>query len=187
MNDDDGYRQSATGMEIDRGASLQGGDPGAGAQGGFGEGAHSLRDRLKRISLRLTAECVIGALCLIPLVSDHVLLVVLVSAFFVVMGVMHAVQYRMLSRLDLSAATVIEALGMVCRLELFRRTRRMIGLTLMVPLMVYMVMSFADSYDVYMLPCCLLGLVAGCVVGIAVNRRTTKLLREMKSQLACES
>ncbi|WP_301745535.1 hypothetical protein, partial [uncultured Duncaniella sp.] len=65
--------------------------------------------------------------------------------------------------------------------------RRMIGLTLMVPLMVYMVMSFADSYDVYMLPCCLLGLVAGCVVGIAVNRRTTKLLREMKSQLACES
>ncbi len=146
-----------------------------------GKGAHSLRDRLKRISLRLTAECVIGALCLIPLVSDHVLLVVLV------MGVMHAVQYRMLSRLDLSAATVIEALGMVCRLELFRRTRRMIGLTLMVPLMVYMVMSFADSYDVYMLPCCLLGLVAGCVVGIAVNRRTTKLLREMKSQLACES
>ena len=106
---------------------------------------------------------------------------------FVVMGVMHAVQYRMLSRLDLSAATVIEALGMVCRLELFRRTRRMIGLTLMVPLMVYMVMSFADSYDVYMLPCCLLGLLAGCVVGIAVNRRTTKLLREMKSQLACES
>ena len=146
-----------------------------------GKGAHSLRDRLKRISLRLTAECVIGALCL------HVLLVVLVSAFFVVMGVMHAVQYRMLSRLDLSAATVIEALGMVCRLELFRRTRRMIGLTLMVPLMVYMVMSFADSYDVYMLPCCLLGLLAGCVVGIAVNRRTTKLLREMKSQLACES
>lgn len=146
-----------------------------------GKGAHSLRDRLKRISLRLTAECVIGALCLIPLVSEHVLLVVLVSAFFVVMGVMHAVQYRMLSRLDLSAATVIEALGMVCRLESFRRTRRMIGLTLMVPLMVYMVMSFADSYGVYMLPCCLLGLVAGCVVGIAVNRRTTKLLREMKS------
>lgn len=152
-----------------------------------GHGVRTLRGRLKRISLRLIGGCVAGVLCMIPFAPDHEVLAVAVSAFFIVMGVLHAVQYRMLSGMDPSNATMVDSIRDVCRLESFRRVRRMVGLALMVPLMVYMAMEFTDTYGAYVLPGCIAGLAVGCLAGVTVNRRATKLLREMKRQLACEN
>ncbi len=142
-----------------------------------GRGAVTLRDRLMRISRRRALVCLAGALCMIPLVPDHT------SMAVIVMGVMHLVQMRNLRALDLSGTTVTDALRGVLRIETLRTVRRVTGIVMGVPLMLYIIFTVTSSYGTLMLPVCIAGMLAGCVVALLVNRRASRLLREIKKEL----
>ncbi|MEZ3558426.1 MAG: hypothetical protein K1V86_03045 [Duncaniella sp.] len=148
-----------------------------------GRGAVTLRDRLMRISHRRALVCLAGALCMIPLVPDHTSMAVKVIIFFIVMGVMHLVQMRNLRALDLSGTTVTEALRGVLRIETLRTVRRVTGIVMGVPLILYIIFTTTSSYGTLMLPVCIAGMLAGCVVALLVNRRASRLLREIKKEL----
>lgn len=149
-----------------------------------GRGIPTLRDRLVRISRRRAVVCLAGALCLVPpLVPDYPVMAVMIGIFFVVMGVMHLVQLRCLRRLDISNVTVSEAAREVLRIETFRQRRRILGGIMAVPLTVYIIFTVTLDYGMVMLPACALGLIAGCAVAVSINRRATRLLNEIKSEL----
>lgn len=101
-----------------------------------GRGVQTLRDRLMRISRHRALACLAGALCLTPLVYDHPVMTAMTMIFFIVMGVMHFVQFRNLRALDMSATTVREALESVLRIETLRSARRIVGIIMAVPLSV---------------------------------------------------
>lgn len=144
----------------------------------------TLRDRLMRISRRRMLVCVAGALCLLPIAHDHTAMMVSGMLFFAVMGVMHFLQLRSLRALDLSASTVREALEGVLRIETLRTTRRVAGVIMAIPLIIYIVFTLTSNYGGLMLPACVAGVLAGCVVAYYVNRRATRLLLEIKRELS---
>lgn len=148
-----------------------------------GRGAVTLRDRLMRISRRRALVCLAGALCMLPLAPDHPAMVVKAVIFFIVMGVMHLVQMRNLRALDLTGSTVADALRGVLRIETLRTVRRVAGLVMGVPLTLYIIFTVTSSYGTLMLPVCMAGMLAGCVVAVLVNRRASRLLREIKREL----
>lgn len=148
-----------------------------------GRGAVTLRDRLMRISRRQALVCLAGALCMLPLVSDHTGMAVKVVIFFIVMGIMHLVQMHNLRALDLSGSTVTDALRGVLRIETLRTVRRVTGIVMGVPLTLYVIFTVTSSYGTLMLPICITGMLAGCVVAMLVNRRASRLLREIKKEL----
>ena len=126
------------------------------------DGRLTIRDRLMRISLRMIAVCAIAVCCILPLGSEHPLMALLVGIFFISMGIMHYIQYRALRSLDVTRMTLRDVLRRVYRIEALRSSR---------------------SYGAVMLPACVLGSLAGCVISLIVNRRTTRLLREIKREL----
>lgn len=149
-----------------------------------GRNALTLRDRLMLISRRQALVCVAGALCMLPLGATHPVMTLLAVAFFAIMGVMHMLQLRRLRALNLSCSTVREALAGVLAIETLRTVRRIIGITMAVPLGVGLIFAVTRAYGPLMFPACMAGLLAGCVVAFAVNRRSTRLLVEIKKALA---
>ncbi len=142
-----------------------------------------MRDRLMRIGRYQLALCVVGVLCMLPAVTDHTLMVVLVDLFFIAMGIVHMMQLRTLRRLDPSRVTVTEALGLVWRYETVRSRKRLIGITVVVPIVVYIVLTLSSSYGAVIIPSCIVGALCGCLVAILINRRTTRLLHALKREL----
>ncbi|MCI9172014.1 hypothetical protein [uncultured Duncaniella sp.] len=147
------------------------------------DGRLTIRDRLMRISLRMIAVCAIAVCCILPLGSEHPLMALLVGIFFISMGIMHYIQYRALRSLDVTRMTLRDVLRRVYRIEALRSSRRIIGIVLAIPLMIFMIFTMTRSYGAVMLPACVLGSLAGCVISLIVNRRTTRLLREIKREL----
>lgn len=144
----------------------------------------TLRDRLMRISRRRALVCLAGALCMLPIGHDHTSMMILGILFFAVMGVMHIMQLHRLRALDLSASTVREALEGVLRIETLRTIRRVVGVIMAIPLIIYIVFTLTSNYGGMMLPACVAGVLAGCVVAYGVNRRAARLLLEIKRELS---
>lgn len=147
------------------------------------DGRLTIRDRLMRISLRMIAVCVIALCCILPLGSEHLLMAVLVGTFFISMGIMHYIQYRALRSLDVTRMTLRDVLRRVYRIEALRSFRRIVGIVMAIPLVIFMIFTMTSSYGAVMLPACVLGTLAGCVISLVVNRRTTRLLREIRREL----
>lgn len=147
------------------------------------DGRLTIRVRLMGISLRMIAVCALAVCCILPLVGEHPLMTVLVGVFFIFMGIMHYMQYRALKSLDVTRMTLRDVLRRVYRIESFRSFRRIVGIVMAIPLVIFMIFTMTRSYGAVMLPACVLGTLAGCVISLIVNRRTTRLLREIKREL----
>lgn len=143
----------------------------------------TLRDRYLRISRMLTFVCVGGVLISIPYISASPLLGVLMILYFIILGGMHVNTLFTLKDMRLSDMTLREAMRQVCRLERERIAKRAIGISLAVPLMIYLFMTLRDNYGNNVLAGCVIGAVIGLVIGLLINRRATDILRQMKEEL----
>lgn len=148
-----------------------------------GRSVAPMRDRLMRIGRYQVALCVAGVLCMLPVVSDHTLMAVLVGLFFVAMGFVHVMQLRTLRRLVPSEVTVSEALELVLRYETVRSRKRLIGMTLVVPIVIYVILTLSSSYGSVIIPSCVAGALCGCLIAVLINLRTTRLLHGLKKEL----
>lgn len=144
----------------------------------------TLRDKLMRISRCRVFACLAGALCMFPLAAEHPAMTVMVVIFFAVMGVMHLLQLHNLRTLNPSVATVRETLERVLRIETFRTRRRIIGIIMAVPMSIYIIFTMTNSYGAWMFPACIAGGLTGCAAAVLVKRRSARLLREIKRELA---
>ncbi|MCM1077655.1 MAG: hypothetical protein NC411_09890 [Bacteroides sp.] len=149
-------------------------------------GLTTLRDRLGNINFRLTVICVVGIMLMIPNFKESVLLGVLSIAFFIFMGLMHFLNYRRVSRLNFSEMTVRDAILAVSDIERSRVRLRAIGMTLGFPLVVFMSITYSESYGEYYLGGCIAGALIGLAFGLLINHRAVTILREMRSQLSQE-
>lgn len=148
-----------------------------------GQGVTTYRERLQRMSRLQIAVCIIGMGCMLTVASVHPVLAVLVEAFFFIIALTHFMQMKLAGSIDVTVLTVKESIEGVYRIERLRLYRRVVGVIIAVPTIVYGLIDLADSYGEYMLPMCIAGVLAGCVVGYVVSRRTTRLLRDMKRQV----
>lgn len=98
----------------------------------------TLRDRLSNLSVWLMVICAFGIIFMIPNIAATPTLAILGTCFFFLLGGMHFMAYRKVSRLNFSAMTVREAMRMVCEIESDRIRHRTIGIALGVPMVFYM-------------------------------------------------
>lgn len=147
------------------------------------ERVSSLRDRLGSISRNHALVCVCGGVIMIPYLAYTPVLGVVAIVFFVFMGLMHFRNYRRVIRIDFSVMTVREALAAVYIFERNRTRLRVIGMSLGLPMALWMCFSFTSVYGPYTLYACLAGAAIGVIIAVLVNRRAVCILREMRGQL----
>lgn len=143
----------------------------------------TLRDKLFRITINLVIVSVFGLLTIVPFVSDTPIMAMTAGAYFVLLGILNFGRAMTIRQINMSRLTVRDALLAVYRVERQRIVCRAIGITCAVPLLIYMLLTFADIYGRWMLYGALIGVLAGACIGLAVNHRTTALLKDLKSQL----
>lgn len=144
----------------------------------------TLRDRIYRLYLRLGFVGCFAVLTLIPFAKENPWMVVYGAAFFIIMAVMHFSLACWVHNLDYSRMTVKEALESVYKLEMRRSQHRIIGITLAVPLVCYMIYTFAYGYDPAFLWGCVAGACLGAGIGLVINHRAVTMLKEMKREIS---
>lgn len=146
----------------------------------------TLRDRYAAISRSMSLVCVVGILLFNPFFHEAPVLTVLAICFFILMGCLHFLTYRMVSRMHFSEMTVCEAIETVCRLDTRRVRLRALGLTLGLPLIVYMFFTLSDLFGNACLYGCMVGAVVGGAIGLIINHRCVVILREMREEISRE-
>lgn len=103
------------------------------------------------------------------------------SVFFMLMGLMLWRIYSEVRAFDPADSNVVESLQRICRIESLRRSHRMVGYLLAVPLLVVMLYYFSDSLPM------LWGGIAGAAVGFAIglhnDRRTARWIASVRAEL----
>ncbi len=143
----------------------------------------TLRSRLLHIYVLLGVMCLMGVLFMIPFVKDLPRLVVCADVFYVVVSGINFYMSSLVRRIDYSRMTVKEALEAVYKVERYKIRARMCTIVMAVPLICYMIFSFAHLYGEVVLFGCACGAVLGGVIGIIIHRRMMSVLREMRRQL----
>lgn len=143
----------------------------------------SLGRKFCMINMRMITLCGIGIAMVIPLAEVNLLLMGLIICYYITFGLILFFQARSARKINLCDMSAVEALEAVCRLEKARIMKRRLGVCLALPLLGYL------TYVIYLLSgleamyICLAAGVAGAVIGLVINHRTSKILTEMKSAL----
>lgn len=143
----------------------------------------TLRDKLYRITINLVIVSLFGIITTVPFASKSPVMFAVTGIFFVIMGILNFNRALSIKRIDVSKLSVREALEAVYKVERQRVICRTIGICCAVPLMIFMLLTFANVYGSWMLYGALVGALLGGCIGLAVNHRTSSLLKDMKSQL----
>ncbi|MCH5325661.1 MAG: hypothetical protein J1E29_00470 [Duncaniella sp.] len=147
----------------------------------------SLGGKYYSLCMRMVAVSCLGILAVSSLAKSAPLLAGLSIAFFVLMGGLQLWQAFYVKELDFGSLSVREAIMKVCRLERMRYAKRAVGMILAVPLLVYMLATFANLFGRYMLFGGLAGLIVGIFCALIVNHNANSILRRMKEQLGEEA
>lgn len=142
----------------------------------------TLRDRLGRISLRLSLLCAGGILIMVPYLHETFLLAILSICFFVFMSVTHYIMYRRVCRINFYDMTVKDAIIAVSNINRDRIRQRAVGMALGIPLVCYMIFTFTSVFGHYHLYGCIAGAIVGVIIGLIINHRATMILRELRLQ-----
>lgn len=144
---------------------------------------NTLRDRYLNISRMLIVVCVCGLFISVPYFSATPTLGILMAAYFVFLGVVHAMTFFKVRDLNFSRLTIRQAIERVCIIESDRIRKRTLGIALGVPLVFYLTMTLWDRYGETILYGCIVGIFIGLGIGVVINHRASEILREMRRQL----
>lgn len=144
----------------------------------------TLRDRLCAIRRRMAITCFLCILIMIPYFREATVLAILSILYFIFMGVLHLISYRQIKQMNFSLMTVRESIISVGNIMQDQIRKRAIGMSLGMPLIIYMLLMFTDIFGEDYIYGCLIGVVIGAVFGLLINRKIVGIIQEMKKQLS---
>ena len=151
-------------------------------------------DRMKRVRGKLMARyrsiimvCVLSPSWVVLMDKiwnlDNEILIIY-TFFFVVMALANYYMYRLIGKVDCSVMSIKEALVATAKVEDTRQKVKLLGWILAVPLMIIMFDVFEEMGHPEVIYGACAGLIMGGVVGYFVERKTRRLIRELRQTLA---
>lgn len=104
--------------------------------------------------------------------------------FFVVMALANYYIYRLIGKVDCSVMSIKEALVATAKVEDIRQKVKLLGWILAVPLVLILFDVFKEIGHPEVIYGGFAGLVIGGVVGYFIDRKTRRLIRELRQTLA---
>lgn len=111
-------------------------------------------------------------------------ILIIYTFFFVVMALANYYMYRLIGKVDCSVMSIKEALVATAKVEDTRQKVKLLGWILAVPLMIIMFDVFEEMGHPEVIYGACAGLIMGGVVGYFVERKTRRLIRELRQTLA---
>lgn len=111
-------------------------------------------------------------------------ILIIYTFFFVVMALANYYMYRLIGKVDCSVMSIKEALVATAKVEDTRQKVKLLGWILAVPLMIIMFDVFEEMGHPEVIYGACAGLIIGGVVGYFVERKTRRLIRELRQTLA---
>lgn len=111
-------------------------------------------------------------------------ILIIYTFFFVVMALANYYMYRLIGKVDCSVMSIKEALVATAKVEDTRQKVKLLGWILAVPLMIIVFDVFEEMGHPEVIYGACAGLIMGGVVGYFVERKTRRLIRELRQTLA---
>lgn len=152
------------------------------------------RDRMKGVREKLMARyraiimvCIFSPIWMLmmnELYQVDVEVSIVYAFFFLVMALANYYMYRLIGKVDCSTMSIKEALMATVKVEETRQRVKLLGWILGLPLILIMFDVFKEmGYPEVIYGACA-GLVIGGVVGYFIERKTGRLIRELRQTLA---
>lgn len=153
------------------------------------------RDRMKGVRGKLMARyrslivvCMLSPswILLIDRMYPHLdnEVAIVYTFFFVVMALANYYMYRLIGKVDCSVMSIKEALIATTKVEDTRQKVKLLGWILGVPLIIIMFDVFKEMGHPEVLYGAYVGILIGASVGYLVERKTRRLIRELRQTLA---
>ena len=110
-------------------------------------------------------------------------ILIIYTFFFVVMALANYYMYRLIGKVDCSKLSIKDALAATAKVEDTRQKVKLLGWILAVPLTIIMFDVFEEIGHPEVIYGACAGLVIGGVVGCLVERKTRRLIRELRQTL----
>ncbi|MDE5750400.1 MAG: hypothetical protein K2H87_06495 [Duncaniella sp.] len=143
----------------------------------------SLLDRYARLCLRMVCVCLIAMVIAAETYTIEPPYAVFLEIYFVVMLGFQLWSYHKARGIRLGEMSVCEAIRSVRYLERLRVIKRLTGLVLGVPLIIYMLVYIGNLFGASYMSVCIGGAVIGGVMGWFINRHATGLLTSLREEL----
>lgn len=139
--------------------------------------------RTYRTSLIVCCVCVVLIPCsLLKILHVPLLMAYLCAVYFLIMGVLGAIGLDIVSRIDLPGMPTVEILRRVKRFQAYRVWSKVVGITMAVPLVGYMLYVFGNE-SVELLVSGMGGALAGLAIGLSRDRKIVSHIRSINDEL----
>lgn len=152
------------------------------------------RDRMKGVRDKLMARyraiimvCIFSPIWMLmmnELYQVDVEVSIVYAFFFLVMALANYYMYRLIGKVDCSTMSIKEALMATVKVEETRQRVKLLGWILGLPLILIMFDVFKEMGHPEVIYGACAGLVIGGVVGYFIERKTGRLIRELRQTLA---
>lgn len=152
------------------------------------------RDRMKGVREKLMARyraiimvCIFSPIWMLmmnELYQVDVEVSIVYAFFFLVMALANYYMYRLIGKVDCSTMSIKEALMATVKVEETRQRVKLLGWILGLPLILIMFDVFKEMGHPEVIYGACTGLVIGGVVGYFIERKTGRLIRELRQTLA---
>lgn len=152
------------------------------------------RDRMKGVREKLMARyraiimvCIFSPIWMLmmnELYQVDVEVSIVYAFFFLVMALANYYMYRLIGKVDCSTMSIKEALMATVKVEETRQRVKLLGWILGLPLILIMFDVFKEMGHPEVIYGACAGLVIGGVVGYFIERKTGRLIRELRQTLA---
>lgn len=151
------------------------------------ERVKSVREKLLARYRAIIMVCIFSPLWIVMMDKvwnlDNEILIVY-TFFFMVMALANYYMYQLIGKVDCSKLTIKEALIAVTKVEETRQKVKLLGWIFGLPLIIIMFDVFKKMGHPEIIYGACVGLVIGGVVGYLVERKTRRLIRELRQTLA---
>ncbi|MBR5550879.1 MAG: hypothetical protein IKV83_03035 [Muribaculaceae bacterium] len=143
----------------------------------------SVREKLLARYRALIIVCIFSPLWMVLMNNLHhvdIEVPIVYAFFFLVMALANYYMYQLIGKVDCSKLTIKEALIAVTKVEETRQNVKLLGWIFGLPLIIIMFDVFKEMGHPEIIYGACVGLVIGGVVGYLVERKTRRLIRELR-------
>lgn len=147
----------------------------------------SVREKLLARYRALIIVCIFSPIWMLmmnELYQVDVEVSIVYAFFFLVMALANYYMYRLIGKVDCSTMSIKEALVATTKVEETRQKVKLLGWIFGLPLIIIMFDVFKEMGHPEIIYGACVGLVIGGVVGYLVERKTRRLIRELRQTLA---
>lgn len=141
------------------------------------------RDKLLRITLIPNVFAILGILAVQIFSHTHPALMICATLYFVIMAAVRCFKAYKIKQLDPYTDTIRNTLQKVVEIKRLQSVGIMIGLSLAIPLIIWMFIVMTADYGIWALYGGIAGLLLGGFCGWMICRHTIELTRRLAEQL----